>query len=60
LRGFYGRFGFAGSLPAALRTPDGFDFGTGDPAADLAMLRLRNPAAPLPGQLTCTYKQKHA
>ena len=25
-----------------------------------AMLRLRNPAAPLPGQLTCTYKQEHA
>ncbi len=60
LRGFYGRFGFAGSLPAAFRTPDGFDFGTGDPAADLAMLRLRNPAAPLPEQLTCTYKQEHA
>ena len=60
LRGFYGRFGFAGSLPAAFRTPDGFDFGTGDPAADLAMLRLRNPAAPLPEQLICTYKQEHA
>lgn len=60
LRGFYGRFGFAGAVPAAFRTPDGFDFGTGDPAADLAMLRLRNPAAPLPERLACNYRQEHA
>ena len=30
---------------------DGFDFGTGDPAADLAMVRRRDPAAPLPGRI---------
>ncbi|MDE5579297.1 MAG: GNAT family N-acetyltransferase [Alistipes sp.] len=52
LRDFYGRFGFAGAVPTEFRSPDGFDFGTGSPATDLAMVRLRNPA-PLPERLTC-------
>lgn len=49
---FYGRFGFAGAVPTEFRSPDGFDFGTGSPDTDLAMVRLRNPA-PLPERLTC-------
>ena len=52
LRDFYGSFGFAGAVPTEFRSPDGFDFGTGSPATDLAMVRLRNPA-PLPERLTC-------
>ena len=56
LRDFYGRFGFSGALPATFRSPDSFDFGTGDPAADLAMVRRRDPAATLPEKLTCTYR----
>lgn len=55
LRGFYGRFGFSGAVPAEFRTPDGFDFGTGDPATDLAMIRLRRPGTPLPERLVCSY-----
>ena len=57
LRDFYGCFGFAGAVPVEFRTPDGFDFGTGSPDTDLAMLRLRNPAAPLPERLTCHYRK---
>ncbi|MDE6507953.1 MAG: GNAT family N-acetyltransferase [Alistipes sp.] len=56
LRGFYGRFGFSGAVPAEFRSPDGFDFGTGDPATDLAMVRLRQPGTPLPERLTCRYR----
>ena len=44
LRDFYGRFGFAGDCPVRFETPDGFDFGTGDPATDRAMVRLRSRA----------------
>lgn len=54
LREFYGRFGFAGSIPVTFRTPDGFDFGTGDAAADLAMVRRRDTSLPLPERLECT------
>ena len=57
LRDFYGRFGFAGAVPTEFRSPDGFDFGTGDPATDLAMIRLRDPSAPLPERLTCSYRK---
>ncbi len=57
LRDFYGRFGFAGAVPAEFRSPDGFDFGTGSPTTDLAMVRLRNPAAPLPERLTCRHRK---
>lgn len=58
LRGFYGRFGFEGAVPVTFRTPDGFDFGTGDPATDVAMVRLHNPAAPLPEKLECRKQEK--
>lgn len=51
LRRFYARFGFAGEVPVAFDSADGFDFGTGDPAADLAMVRRRDPAAPLPERI---------
>ena len=64
LRDFYARFGFTGSLPVAFRTPDGFDFGTGSPADDLAMLRLRNPQAAFSSlsalsSLTATLRTSH-
>ncbi len=54
LSDFYARFGFSGAVPTEFRTPDGFDFGTGDPAADRAMIRRRDPGAPQPERLTCT------
>lgn len=57
LRDFYGRFGFSGDVPATFRSADGFDFGTGNPDTDLAMLRLRDPDAPLPERLVCSYKK---
>ena len=52
LREFYGRFGFAGDLPVAFDTADGFDFGTGDPAHDRAMIWRREESRPLPDRLT--------
>lgn len=52
LYGFYGRFGFAGAVPTRFLSPDGFDFGTGNAAADLAMVWRRTDTAPLPGELT--------
>lgn len=57
LRDFYARFGFAGALPVTFSTPEDFDFGTGDPTADLAMLRLHNPHTLLPEQLICHHKK---
>ena len=57
LHGFYGRFGFDGAVPTEFVTPDGFDFGTGDTATDLAMVWRRDPSAPLPGKLTATYRK---
>lgn len=54
LRDFYGRFGFTGSLPIRFDSPDGFDFGTGDPASDRAMVWRRTEATPLPEELTAT------
>ncbi|WP_418981774.1 GNAT family N-acetyltransferase [Alistipes sp.] len=54
LRAFYERFGFAGDLPACFRSEDGFDFGTGDPATDRAMVWRRDASAPLPEQLELT------
>ena len=38
LRRWYAGFGFAGDYPARFRTHDDFDFGTGDPAHDRAMI----------------------
>ena len=54
LRGFYEKFGFSGAVPTTFRSPDGFDFGTGDAAHDLAMVRRHNPDVPLPESLTAT------
>ncbi len=53
LRDFYGRFGFAGAVPATFRSADGFDFGTGTPERDLAMVWRRKAEGPLPEKLTC-------
>ncbi len=39
LRGFYEKFGFKGSVPVKFHTSDGFDFGTGNAATDIAMVR---------------------
>lgn len=38
LRGFYARLGYSGDLPVTFAVPDGFDFGTGDPLRDRAMV----------------------
>ena len=48
LREFYGRFGFAGDVPTEFVSADRFDFGTGDAAADRAMVWRRTPEGPLP------------
>ena len=55
LREFYGRFGFAGDVPTEFVSADRFDFGTGDAAADRAMVWRRTPEGPLPEQLTATW-----
>ena len=57
LRGFYERFGFAGAVPATFRAPDGFDFGTGRPEQDLAMVWRRDTSTPLPERLECTFQR---
>lgn len=57
LRAFYGRYGFAGSIPTQFISEDGFDFGTGDARQDLAMVWRRDPAAPLPERLAATFRQ---
>ena len=57
LHGFYGGFGFEGSIPAKFITPDNFDFGTGDTATDRAMIWRRDASAPLPETLTATYRK---
>lgn len=54
LRTFYGRFGFAGDIPVTFDTADGFDFGTGDPAHDRAMIWRRDDTRPLPERLACS------
>ena len=55
LREFYGRFGFAGDVPTEFVSADRFDFGTGDAAADRAMVWRRTPEGPLPEQLTASW-----
>ena len=55
LREFYGRFGFAGDVPARFVSADRFDFGTGDAAADRAMGWRRDSSVPLPEQLTASW-----
>lgn len=55
LRDFYGGFGLEGRIPVEFFTRDGFDFGTGRAADDVAMLWLRDPARPRPERLRCTW-----
>ena len=55
LRDFYGGFGLEGRIPVEFVTRDGFDFGTGRAADDVAMLWLRDPARPRPERLRCTW-----
>lgn len=55
LRDFYGGFGLEGRIPVEFVTCDGFDFGTGRAADDVAMLWLRDPARPRPERLRCTW-----
>lgn len=55
LHGFYGRYGFEGSIPLTFASADNFDFGSGDPARDLAMVWRRDNSTPMPDSLRCTY-----
>lgn len=55
LRDFYGGFGLEGRIPVEFVTRDGFDFGTGHAADDVAMLWLRAPTRPRPERLRCTW-----
>jgi len=52
LRRWYAGFGFAGTVPTRFRTRDGFDFGTGDPARDRAMILPLADAPFTGGELT--------
>jgi len=56
LREFYERFGFSGAVPVTFRTADSFDFGTGDPDRDRAMIRRRDGSDALPERLECIYR----
>lgn len=60
LRDFYTRYGFEGSVPVVFDTPDGFDFGTGTPEADKAMIWRREPHGALPERLRFVYGAPHA
>jgi len=53
LAAWYARFGFTERCAVRFETADGFDFGTGDPARDVALV-LRLGSAPLPETLHCT------
>ncbi len=54
LKGFYSAHGFRDcALPVRFPMGDDFDFGTGNPAADRAMVWLRDPARPLPETILC-------
>lgn len=58
LRSFYAERGFRGEVPIRLLAPDHFDFGTGDAAADRAMLApctAHNAEEPLPEELIGYY-----
>lgn len=56
LQGFYEKFGFTGAVPATFQSEDRFDFGTGTPEQDLAMIWRRNPTVQLPDELTCVLR----
>ena len=57
LREFYGGFGFEGHVPTRFISEDGFDFGTGQPEEDRAMVWRREASTPLPDALTATYRR---
>ena len=58
LRDFYGRFGFEGRTPVEFVTKDGFDFGSGNAADDLAMVWQRRPEQQRPERLRCLWNGK--
>lgn len=58
LYGFYNRYGFEGSIATDFSSEDNFDFGSGDPEKDRAMLWRRDPSAPLPATIHCTYTER--
>ena len=58
LREFYGRFGFAGEVPVRFVSAGGFDFGTGTPSDDCAMVWQPGERAALPDVLTLTYTDR--
>lgn len=58
LHEFYTRFGFDGAVPVTFQSGDGFDFGTGDPPQDVAMVWQRDESRPLPEILTCKYTDR--
>lgn len=56
LRAFYERLGYRGDLPVRFKeTPGAFDFGTGDPLRDRAMILPLKPWPQLPEALECRY-----
>ena len=60
LRVFYEKFGFAGEVPITFHSADGFDFGTGTPEQDRAMVWRRNASTELPETLECCCEEKRA
>lgn len=57
LRTFYGGYGFEGRVPVHFVSDDGFDFGTGSPDDDLAMVWRREATPPLPDALTANCRK---
>lgn len=56
LRDFYGRFGFREERPVRFSVPDDFDFGTGDPSHDTALVLPLKEGIDLPEVLHCDYQ----
>lgn len=58
LKEFYGRLGFAEERPIHFELPDDFDFGSGNPAGDHALiLPLKDPLS-IPDTLHCHYEER--
>jgi len=55
LKKFYARFGFCDERPVRFSVPDDFDFGTGDPSHDIALILRLNEQTALPEELHCDY-----
>ncbi len=59
LRAFYARLGYGGDRTVEFTVPDGFDFGTGDPLRDRAMLLPLHSGTPVPeGVLHLRWKEE--